>query len=214
MNRRVPFALGEYYHVYNRGVEKRSIFLEEADWNRFQKALFFLNNHRSVDWRVVRDRQFSLFEREPLVAIGAYCLMPNHFHILVRETSEEGISKFVGKLTTSYAKYFNTKYNRSGVLFQGRFKAEHVGRDEYLKYLYAYIHLNPVKIVEPEWREKGLQEFGKTKKYLQEFKHSSYLDYMGEEREEKAILGRDEFPQYFDSPSSFRSFSNEWLSFT
>jgi putative transposase len=154
---------------------------------------------------------------ERLVAIGAYCLMPNHFHILLKEITEGGISKFMEKLTTAYSKYFNKKHNHSGVLFQGRFKAEHVDNDEYLKYLFAYIHLNPVKLIEPRWRDNGIQNSKVAKSYLSDYKHSSYSDYAkegtGVNREELTILSPEEFPEYFAEAHDFQDFVNDWLEF-
>ena len=84
--------------------------------------------------------------------------MPNHFHILVKEKIENGISKFMGKLTTGYSMYFNKRYDRTGSLFQGVFKSVHADSDEYLKYLFAYIHLNPIKLINPEWKENGIKD--------------------------------------------------------
>ncbi|HEY4502594.1 MAG TPA: transposase [Candidatus Paceibacterota bacterium] len=213
MNRKISFAPGEFYHLYNRGVEKRTIFSDENDWRRFQKTLFFLNNTFSVDWRIVRDKPFSTFKKDSLVAIGAYCLMPNHFHLLVKEVREGGISMFMEKITTSHAKYFNKKYERVGALFQGTFKSEHVASDEYLKYLFAYIHLNPVKLVEPKWKEMGLKDMMKVKDYLGKFSYSSYADYLGRSGEERLILDKDEFPEYFNRGYAFQEFVEDWLTF-
>ena len=88
--------------------------------------------------------------KETLVDIGAYCLMPNHFHLLIRETAEGNISRFMLKLQTGYPMYFNKKYQRTGALFEGKFKAKHITNDNHLKYLFAYLHLNPVKITDPQ----------------------------------------------------------------
>ena len=125
--------------------------------------------------------------------------MPNHFHILAKEVIEGGISKFMSKLSTGYSMYFNRKYKRSGSLFEGRFKIIHANRDEYLKYLFVYIHLNPIKLIDPSWKEKGIKDMLKVEKYLASYKYSSYLDYNGVSRLENGLLDINSFPEYFCS---------------
>jgi len=148
--RRTPLVPGEYYHLYNRGVEKRKIFIDKEDYFHFLKLLYLCNSIKSITLRNIGEK----FERgETIIDIGAYCIMPNHFHLLCKEKIESGTTIFMRKLLTAYSMYFNKKYNRSGVLFQGRFKSEHVSNDRYLKYLYAYIHLNPAKLKNSKWRE-------------------------------------------------------------
>ena len=120
---------------------------------------------------------------------------------------------FMEKITTSHAKYFNKKYERVGALFQGTFKSEHVASDEYLRYLFAYIHLNPVKLVEPKWKEIGLKDMMKVKDYLGKFSYSSYADYLGRSGEERLILDKDEFPEYFNRGYAFQEFVEDWLTF-
>jgi len=212
MERKISFAEGEYYHVYNRGVDKREIFLSDDDRNRFIKLLFVGNGDKAFSYKRILGVPLDKLDRgEQLVSIGAYCLMPNHFHLLIKEKKDGNISLFMEKLGTSYAMYFNKKYKRSGSLFQGTFKAEHVNRDEYLKYLYAYIHLNPVKLIEPEWKEKGIRNLSKAKKYLEEYRYSSYEDYAVGKREEFAILTPSEFPDYFEKQGDFAEFVEEWM---
>jgi putative transposase len=214
MERKIDFAPGEYYHIYNRGVDKREIFLSDDDRNRFIKLLFVANGDKPFAYKTILGVPLDKLDRgEQLVDIGAYCLMPNHFHLLVRERKDGHISSFMEKLGTSYAMYFNKKYKRSGVLFQNTFKAQHVDDDEYLKYLYAYIHLNPVKLIEPEWKEVGIQNLPVAKKYLEKYRFSSYADYAMEERAESAILTPSEFPDYFEDKGDFDHFVKDWLDY-
>jgi len=214
MNRKSTFSLGEYYHIYNRGVEKRSIFEERCDRERFLTSLYFLNSSKPVVLRSVKNKKFSEVDRgENIIALGAYCLMPNHFHLLVKEIKEGGISCFMEKLGTGYVQYFNKRYDRVGPLFQGTFKAEHVSHDEYLKYLFAYIHLNPVKLIDPKWKESDIRDQARAKRYLQSYRYSSYLDHTGVKREEGLILRNDEFPKYFLSNQEFEDFLEDWLTF-
>lgn len=211
----MSFSVGEYYHIYNRGTDKREIFLDENDKKRFIKLLFVANGSTPF---VFRDFPIGLpyaeFDRgEIIVAIGAYCLMQNHFHILIKETTEQGITKFLSKVLTSYSSYFNKKYKRSGRLFEGTFKAKHVDSDEYLKYLFAYTHLNPVKIFDPEWKENGISNRPESKKFLANYGYSSYSDYQGVTRPESKILEKEMFPEYFSTTKDFDVFIDEWLDF-
>lgn len=214
MERKFTFAEGEYYHIYNRGVEKREIFMSDDDRNRFQKLLYLANGTKPLVYKLVQRMPLDKVDvGDKLVSIGAYCLMPNHFHILAKEITEGGISAFMEKLTTGYSKYFNKKHARVGTLFQDRFKAEHVDNDEYLKYLFAYIHLNPVKLIEPKWKETGIRDKTKAEEYLSHYAHSSYSDYIGKDREEKLILSKKEFPEYFRDDRDFSEYIADWLNY-
>jgi len=214
MQRKFIISEGEYYHLYNRGVDKRVVFLDERDRRRFTKLLYVANGERSFVFRDIEDKLFAEIDRgKPLVAIGAYVLMGNHFHILVKEIKKGGTSAFMEKLLTGYSSYFNKRHGRSGSLFQGRYKAEHLNRDTYLKYMFSYIHLNPIKIIESKWRETGIRNINKAKKFLEKYCYSSYLDHTGVEREEGVILSTSEFPAYFSTTRDFREETKEWLKY-
>jgi len=214
MERKIVFSEGEYYHIYNRGVERRRIFMEENDYRRFHKMLYVANNKNPVVFKTIQGVPLDKIVRgDQLVAIGAYCLMPNHFHILLREITEGGTSRFMEKLCTGYSMYFNKKYKRSGFLFEGNFKAEHADTDEYLKYLFAYIHLNPVKLIQSDWKESGIGDADKARAYLEKYHYSSYVDFLGMTREESLNISREEFPEYFAKPHDFQDFVNDWLEF-
>lgn len=214
MNRKISFAEGEYYHIYCRGVEKRNIFLDNKDRNRFQSLLYLCNGTKPIIYRLVQGP--TLYQTgvgKKIVAIGAYKLMPNHVHLLVREISENGITKFMRKVNTAYSMYFNKKNDRVGPLFQGNFGAEHVTQDKHLKYLFAYIHLNLIKLIEPNWKDSGIKNLKKAKEYLDSYHFSSYLSYCGKSRKEDTILSKEEFPDYFSERYSFKEFIDEWLTF-
>ncbi len=214
MERKFSFSVGEFYHIYNRGNNKSNIFLDAKDKKRFQKLLYVCNNTKPVVYKTIQGMPLDKIERgEQLVDIGLYCLMPNHFHLLLHEIKEGGISLFVEKLLTAYSMYFNKKNTRTGRLFEGRFKASFVGTDEYLKYLFSYIHLNPVKIIDKHWKENGITDKQNTKEFLQKYTYSSYLDYCGQKREENLILDKRNFPEYFKDTEDFDRFIDEWLSF-
>lgn len=219
MQRKISFAPGEYYHVYNRGVDKRLIFTEQHDHQRFVALLYLCNSNSPVDINEhFREGNkfseiFSMKRAGTLIDIGAYCLMPNHFHLLLHEKTDGGVTKFMSKLSTAYSMYFNKKNDRTGALFEGRFKATHADTDEYLKYLFSYIHLNPIKIIDSTWKENGLTDRTAAKQYLLDYAHSSYHDYTQTSRRESSILNKSAFPQYFSSFNDFEQYVDEWLSF-
>lgn len=219
MSRNLELSVGEYYHLYNRGTDKRKIFTNANEYSRFMILLYICNGDIKVDIGDYLRQGLTLSEifqkdkGKDIVGIGSYCLMPNHFHILVRETQEGGISLFMQKLQTAYTMYFNKKNDRSGSLFQGTFKAQHADKDTYLKYLFAYINLNPIKLIDSKWKENGIKNLQKSEKYLNEYKYSSYLDLVGGNRVENKILKINEFPEYFNSELKFKDFIKEWLNF-
>lgn len=216
MTRNIKFAPEEFYHLYNRGTEKRDIFSTKADYDRFIALLYLCNGSNIVDLklqgRTLYDVQ-RIDKGETLLDICAYCLMPNHFHFLVREKSDNGISRFMQKLTTGYTMYFNKLNDRTGALFQGKFKAKHAQDDNYLSYLISYIHLNPVKIIEPGWKEDGIINQKKAQEFLEKYNYSSFADYSGENRIEKIILNKDALPEYFETPKDFKDNIEEWLTY-
>lgn len=209
--RRVALAPGEYYHIYNRGNSKQTIFRSEEDYRRFVTLLYTANGTKAFELREIRADQIFDFNRgDAQVAIGAYCLMPNHFHILLTPLVDDGVERFMRKLSTGYSMYFNKKYFRTGTLFEGRFKSEHVNEDRYLKYLFSYIHLNPVKLIQSDWREVGIKNMEATMQYLNNYQYSSYLD-NEQTRPQSAILKRTLFPEYFKDKSSVDRELVEWL---
>lgn len=218
MTRNINFVPGELYHIYNRGTEKRNIFITQKDYERFLCLLYVCNGTQPVDLKLQGSTlsKVNMFDRgEKLVEVTAYCLMPNHFHLIVRESIEGGISKFMQKLTTAYTMYFNKCRNRTGALFQGKFKAKHASNtDNYLKYLIAYVHLNPIKLIDSQWKEKGIQNKKQAEKFLDQYRYSSYLDFVGKDRIENIILNKEVLPGYFgDKFEDFEGNMKEWLYF-
>lgn len=148
--RKTPFVNGEYYHIYNRGVDKRVTFLDEFDVRRFYDSLEEFNviepigsiYENSFSRKLGSETSKFESERGRLVSIIAHCANPNHFHLILRQEIEKGIEKFMQRVGTGYTKYINNKYKRSGALFQGVFKSVHVGSNEYLLHLSAYVNLN------------------------------------------------------------------------
>ena len=201
--RKIPFVVGEYYHIYNRGVDKRTIFIDPYDYKRFMVLLYICNSRKSVNIRALLNKGLSFVEifdidrEETLVDIGVYCLMPNHFHILIKEKLDGGISMFMEKLATAYVMYFNTKNERKGALFEGSFKAKHIDNDAYLNWVFSYIHINPIKLNEPNWKESGISNPTIVKDFVEKYAYSSYYDYFLGNRSENVILNKIVFSDYF-----------------
>jgi putative transposase len=206
-------SIDEYYHIYSRGVDKRAIFLEEEDYRRFIKLLFLCNGSVPVEYRNFKSKSLTEIDTgEKLVAIGAYCLMPNHYHLLIKEIHQNGIVKFMSKLLTAYSSYFNKKYDRSGALFGSEFKSEHLDSDEYLKYIFSYIHLNPAKLKDPFWRESN-ENRKELFNFINTYPYSSHLFYFGQyTNEESMILNKEVFPAYFSGADYEREIW-EWLNY-
>jgi len=143
--RKVRFGIGEFYHIYNCGVDKRSVFLETEDFERFLQSIREFNSQRpigSLFENSFRDKTKLGNRVAKLVDIVGYCLNPNHFHLILKQRLDGGVSEFMHRLGSGYTQYFNIKHKRSGSLFQGKFKAIHVDSNEYLLHLSAYVNLN------------------------------------------------------------------------
>lgn len=185
MRRRDTFVSGEYYHIFNRGVEKRELFHEKNDYIRFFNSVIDFNTCMPSWKNKIEDGP-----RLPrLVDIIAYCLNPNHFHFILKQKYDQGITTFMKKICTGYAMYFNKKYSRSGVLFQGRFKSVHIDSNDQLLYVSAYVNCNSeVHGISPSdsYRWCSFQEYYERKKgiatdkeiILGQFREASeYRDY-------------------------------------
>jgi len=179
----------ELYHALNRGVDKRIIFLDDHDRARFVHDLFEFNDSGSTNnvthsFRNKDLRSPYLKKKERIVDLHGWVLMENHYHLLLSERVEGGISQFLRKLNIGYAKYFNEKYRRSGTLFQGRTKKILIERDSQFNYILHYIHLNPLDYLTgaEDWRirdKKGIKNTRNALDYLDTYRWSSYLDYAG-----------------------------------
>jgi len=205
MQRVVPLVAGETYHVFNRGAHKSPVFTNNSDYQRFMLLLLLANHSDSVNLRDLfiryKGRSFvEIFQEErpdkSLVDILAYSLMPNHFHLVLRQKGDVGVTTFMKKIATAYSMYFNTKYDHSGVLFQGRFKSRHIGNEAYFRYIFAYVHLNSLDLFESGWEEKGLRDLDGARRYVNSYQYSSFFDYSGNDRAEKALLSFDQAPEF------------------
>ena len=219
------FELGKIYHVYNRGVEKRDIFLSDGDRWRFLQGLYLFNDESAstnllyrleqekgkMHFGILRDyMKKEGIERKPLVRIMADCLKPNHFHLLIEEIQENGISRFMQKIGTGYTGFFNKKYERVGSLFQSVFKAVEIQRDAQLYYILVYINvINPGQEIEPRLKEQGTQDVEGMLKFVEEYPWSTHQEYLG--KRDSIIVEKGIAENLFSSPEQYRDFARDIL---
>jgi putative transposase len=190
-NKNPPLINGEIYHVIIRTVGDVVVFSDEKDFYRGIFCIYEFNNDRPVNmWIRRRDRavekkvlgrtSLTTQERDKFVEILAFSFMPNHLHLILRQLKDGGTSKFVQKVGTGFANYFNKKHERHGHLFN-KFHAIHIKDDEQLKNAFVYVHANLASLVEPGWKEKGIKNPKKVIEFLENNKRHSYSDYFGKE---------------------------------
>lgn len=187
----------EFWHVLNRGVEKRTIAQDDRDRKRFVHSLYYMNDTRSAK-NDERDRSVSemsteLDDRKRLVTVHAWCLMGNHYHLLLSDYTEGGISEFTRKLSIGYTHYFNLKYERSGVLFQGRTKKVPITTDRQFLYIMPYIHLNPLDFHKEThgWRRQCVAKPTSALGHITAYRWSSYRNYSGESEFSPILAGSE-----------------------
>ena len=210
---RKPFITSSCYHILNRGVEKRDIFMDDADRRRFLIYLTMFNSGVPIinfSKKIFRNKIEAPPRLERLVHIISYCLMKNHFHILLLQAKDGGIEQFMHKLGTGYTMFFNKRYERVGPLFQGVFKAVPVTNDVYLSYLTHYIHANPLDFSNPEWRQNIMLDSKLALQNIRTYPWSSFSHYMGKVTnpaiDDKMII------DLFSDKKSIVSSMDEWLS--
>lgn len=212
VTRSVQFVANEHYHVYNRGNSKQKIFLNHSDYQRFLDLLHLANTTERINLRnTLRESEtvFSTNFKDKLVSIHAVCLMPNHYHLIITPLTDTGMSKFMLKLGTGYSMYFNTKYERTGSLFEGRFRAKHVSTDEHLKYLFSYIHLNPIDRADRDAYPKAVS-----------YPYSSLAYYLKDDHSPSSpraalgiaeIISTDLFRRYLPKRENIKQELEDWL---
>jgi putative transposase len=218
--RKVQFVNGEYYHVINRGVDGRDIYVNEIDYRRFLECLEVFNNpERMSIFQARRSKRHPMSQEErhrvshqshheKLVEILCYCLIPNHFHLLLKQLADNGVVLFMQKLGNGYTKYFNLTHDRYGHIFQGPFKAVHIKNDAQFLHISRYIHLNVLDLLFPQWREGKLDDWDKAKKFLEDYPWSSYPIFIGKRQSDfcsPELLG-----EIFKTPQKYENFIREW----
>lgn len=196
--RKIEFVEDEYYHIFNRGADGRAITVEENDSERFLLSLQKFNTLKPIG--SIHENSFEQMEKQKkekvLVEVVAYCLNPNHFHLLLKQVSRKGITKFIHRLFTGYSRYFNLKHKRKGALFQNKFGATHIEDDDYLLHASAYINLN----------DRVHQLGGNASKLVR----SSWRAYV-EPRRKEDWLKNDIIIDQFKNPAEYKDFAEDSL---
>lgn len=203
--RKKVFSPGEYYHIYNRGVEKRKIFRDRYDVDRFIRSMVAFNSVEpvgSLRQLDIEQKNRGLTpvepaEKEQLVDIVAYCLNPNHFHLLLREKVAGGVSEFMKRVLGGYTWYFNNRYERSGTLLQGRFQSSHIDSNEYLLHVSVYVNLN---FRVHQYKKQIIQNIA-----------SSYDEYCGSKKKQQEICTKESILGQFKNKKAYVEFSNQSL---
>ncbi len=194
----IPLVNGQFYHIYNRGVEKRRVFEDRRCYKRFLQVISYyqLEGPKPKFSHSFDNKLFKIDPSKKIVDIISYCLMPNHFHLLIKQLKDGGISEFIAKLINSYTKFYNLKYTRVGPLFQGPFKAVLIESDEQLTHVSRYIHLNPIASF--------------LVKDLDQYEWSSYKEYVGGVKD---FCQKEEILGFFKDGADYQKFCLDQVSY-
>jgi putative transposase len=224
--------MSEFYHTYNRGVEKRKIFLENSDYFRGVHDLYEFNDVNAA-LNLGRDlcrkskgsegmegsrTSFHSFHtnrpRERLVDLFVWSFMPNHYHLFSNSVKDNGLPEFHRKFGCGFTNFFNIKYKRSGVLFQGGYKKVHVTGDAQSLQLICYIHSNPLDLWKPTWKERGLTnlEIQNALRFLEKYRWSSHLDWWGI-KNFPSLIDMNSMTRFFKNSEEYREFFTNWLKY-
>lgn len=217
------FANGEIYHIVVRGIGDNLIFKSVDDYYRGIFSIYefdttvpiTIQKRREARRRLKklgRDRVSTVDERDKLVEILAFCFMPNHIHLLLRQLKEGGITKFMMKLGAGFGGYFNRKYGRKGYVFQSRFSAAHIKNNEQLKTVFVYIHTNPISLIEAKWKEIGIKEPERVIEFLEKYKWSSYPDYIGK-KNFPSVTDRKFILEIIGGEQGCKNFVENWIKY-
>jgi putative transposase len=219
-NKNPPLVNDGIYHIATRAVGDTVVFDDEKDFYRGIFSIYEFNNDARVNmWERRRERaaekkklgptSLTIQERDMFVEIMAFSFMPNHLHLILKQLKEGGISKFMQKVGTGYANYFNEKYERSGHLFN-KFRAVYIETDEQLKNTFAYVHTNLISLIEPGWKEKGIKNPAKVKEFLENNKKHSYPDYLGK-KNFPSVTRRDFLLDLMGGVEGCRAYVDNWI---
>jgi putative transposase len=235
--RKEQFVAGEFYHIVVKGIDENVIFKDIDDHYRGIFSIYEFNNAKTVEIRERRRNRLKVKEqikkankefqnvlkearggptsadsRLKLVEVLAFCIMPNHLHLLLRQLHDNGITKFMVKLGTGYGGYFNRKYGRQGHIFQRQFTAVHIKDEEQLKVVFVYIHTNPVSLIEPNWKEVGIKDPKKAIKFVKNYKWSSYPDYIGK-KNFPSVTDRELILKIMGGEEGCKNFVESWIKY-
>jgi len=221
-NKNPQLVNDEIYHVISRTVGDTVVFEDEKDFFRGIFCIYEFNNDNTVNiWKRRKERAAekkvlgrtspTLQERNMFVEVLAFSFMPNHLHLLLKQIKNDGIEKFMQKVGTGFAGYFNKKYNRKGHLFN-KFRAVHIKNDDQLKHAFTYVHTNLISLIEPGWKEKGVKNPEKVKEFLENNKRHSYPDYLGKNNF-PSVTNRDFLLETMGGINSCKAFVDNWITY-
>lgn len=229
-HRKEQFFNEGVYHLTTRAIDDNLIFKTTDDYYRGIFSIYEFNNSKAItirERRIARKRIKELEktnrdrvsvadsvadERDKLVEIFAFCFMPNHIHLLVKQIKDNGITNFMKKFGIGYGGYFNRKYQRKGYVFQNRFKCVHIKDDNQLKTIFTYIHTNPISLMQPNWKEKGLDNPEEVIKFLEDYKWSSYPDYISD-KNFPSVTNRDFMTEVMSGIDGYRAAIENWVKY-
>lgn len=221
MLRKEKFVPGEYYHIYSRTILNSAEFKNYKNAGRLKQAFLISNSTNSSEaFQFIRNYKNAptedilkiLESGKKLIDILCYTIMPDHYHLLVREIKDDGIKNFIHKCNTSIAKYINIKNERRGPLFESRFKSKHINTNEYLLHLSLYIHLNPLDfLVGKDWRKHALKNWPLIKPKLLNYQWSSLKHFLNITQKNPIISGAEIIKEQFDSEKEYENFLRDWL---
>ena len=229
-NKPRQFEIGNIYHIIKRGVDGREIFLKDQDCSRFILGLEFFNNEKHIDlWSLVKGDSLNIAEgpqrslREklekqrkmagkPIVELITFTLMPNHFHLIIREIINKGISYYMQKIG-GFSKYFNSQYHRRGTLFESTYKCIEIKNDAHLFAAFNYVHTNAVELIEPLWKKQQVKNPDKAISFLKnEHKWSGYRDCIGIPTFPN-VIKRDFLLDFFGGEENCKKEVEDWIRF-
>lgn len=214
--------MSDLFHVLSRGVDKRNIFMDDEDRVRFIHDLYEFNdqspvNNNSYIFRkkgqssgAMSRSTLDAHKRNCLVDIHTFCLMPNHYHLMVSPLVENGVVQFMKKLNIGYAKYFNHRYERRGTLFEGRYKSVPVTAHAHFIHLPYYIHLNPLDMFDYGWRKRVVHNHADAMNYLENYRWSSHLDYLGK-KNFPSVTQRGLLLEFFGGHEGYVNALDQWV---
>lgn len=220
--RKEQFANDEIYHIILRGLDDNLIFKNINDYYRGIFSIYEFNNANRIEIRKRREarkkektsgvRDSAIDKRDKLVEILCFCFMPNHIHLLLRQIKDGGIIKLMNKIGSGYAGYFNRKYKRKGYVFQNRFRSVYIKNDNQLRTVFNYIHTNPISLIEPGWKEKGINNKKEVIKFLEKYKWSSYQDYIGVKNFD-SVTDRNFMTEFMGRAEYCKTSINDWVKY-
>jgi len=224
--RKEQFVNDGIYHIILRGLDDNLIFKDINDYYRGIFSIYEFNNAKPIEIRKRRQARRKekkkeksgdplsavLDKRDKFVDVLCFCFMPNHIHLLLRQIRDGGITRFMRKLGAGYGRYFNTKYGRKGYVFQNRFRSVRIEDDNQLGVIFNYIHANPISLIEPGFKERGIRNLNKAAKFLNGYKWSSYSDYIGG-KNFSSVTERNSMLEFLGGPKGCEKSLENWIEY-